>query len=138
MQIVRRFEFDMGHRVYGHGGKCKHPHGHRYTALVTMETGVLNELGMVVDFGDVKTTIGGWIDRVMDHGFCVFREDTGLLEAFSRVDDTKLLIVDFNPTAENLAQWMLDKLRLGEVVPAGVTITQITLFETPNCWAIAK
>ena len=35
-EATRRIEWDMGHRVPEHGGKCRTPHGHRYVAEVTV------------------------------------------------------------------------------------------------------
>tara|TARA_R110002051_G_scaffold24381_1_gene60584 strand:+ start:11935 stop:12351 length:417 start_codon:yes stop_codon:yes gene_type:complete len=136
MKITRRFEFDAGHRVKGHAGKCRHPHGHRYVLELHLVASGLNELGMVVDFGDIKAIVGEWIDRVADHGFIVWDQDTALLGALDNLADSKLWIVPCNPTAENLAA--LFKLKFEELFLDAfdhVTISGVTLHETPNCRA---
>ena len=52
-----KIEFDAAHRVIGHQNKCRYLHGHRYVLEVTAVSNVLNSIGMVVDFGFLKTKI---------------------------------------------------------------------------------
>ena len=52
--ITKKLEFDYGHRVLGHEGKCRHLHGHRGVAEVTVYAPSLDNLGRVVDFGAIK------------------------------------------------------------------------------------
>ena len=59
---TRKLEFDAAHRVMEHESKCRHLHGHRYVAEVTVATSELDGLGRVLDFGLLKTELGGWID----------------------------------------------------------------------------
>ncbi len=44
-KISRRIEWDMGHRIPDHQSLCKHPHGHRYVAEVTVEGLVIETEG---------------------------------------------------------------------------------------------
>lgn len=145
MRITRKFEFDAGHRVHGHQGKCRHLHGHRYSALVTIHSLNLNELGMVLDFGDIKTIIGGWIDANWDHNLILFWEDP--LARMLKNTQTTLTpsqrdgicagkepyIMQCNPTAENMAAELYYKIK--PLLPTILTIPSIELFETPNCSA---
>ena len=136
MQITRRFEFDAGHRVHGHGGKCKYPHGHRYRLDVTVEAPELNDLGMVIDFGDIKSSIGQWIDDNVDHGFIVWSGDPCLGDALRSLEDSKVIQVHGNPTAEFLVVWLYEKLRpVLQEAAKDVKMTKLVLFETPNCSA---
>ncbi|MFM8407908.1 MAG: 6-pyruvoyl trahydropterin synthase family protein, partial [Pirellulaceae bacterium] len=32
LSLMRRISFCAGHRLFGHGGKCEHFHGHNYVA----------------------------------------------------------------------------------------------------------
>ena len=43
---TRKIEFDYGHRVFKHGSKCKHIHGHRGVIEVTatLEQGLIYRL----------------------------------------------------------------------------------------------
>ena len=65
--ITRKFTFDAAHRLINHKGKCANLHGHRYVAEITLQAKQLDELGMVVDFSEVKRIIGDWIDHRWDH-----------------------------------------------------------------------
>lgn len=67
MECTRRIAFDAAHRVVGHNFKCKYLHGHRYTLEITAKTAELNEMGMVVDFGELKQIMKTWIDKNFDH-----------------------------------------------------------------------
>ena len=58
-KISKEIEFDAGHRVPKHDGKCRSPHGHRYRVRVTCKGYVIedpnsSDNGMLVDFGRLK------------------------------------------------------------------------------------
>ncbi len=77
--ITKVLRFDAGHRVLGHGGRCRCLHGHGYLVEVSVRAKQLDELGMVIDFGCVKEQVGGWIDRHLDHNM-ILHPDDPLLE----------------------------------------------------------
>lgn len=52
--ISKDFTFAAAHRIPDHPGKCRHLHGHNYTVRVQLTATVLDELGMVIDFADLK------------------------------------------------------------------------------------
>jgi 6-pyruvoyltetrahydropterin/6-carboxytetrahydropterin synthase len=135
---TRKLEFDAGHRVKGHEGKCKHPHGHRYVVEVEACASQLDEIGRVVDFGAIKQVCGEWLDNEFDRRFIVFVEDTEMIAALEAVPDSNHRVVPFNPTAENLAEFFLVSFRgLMHVRGAGIEIVSVTVWETPNCKAKA-
>lgn len=129
---TRKFGIDCGHRVLGHKGKCRYPHGHRYTVEVTVEAPELDNLGMVMDFGDIKEQLGRVLDSY-DHGFIVYEKDRQLIDALGGLDDVRLCVVEVNPTAENLAQLWAEEMQ--DVCK--VTIQKVKVWETPNCYAEA-
>lgn len=129
---TRKLEFDAGHRLMKHESKCRNVHGHRYVVEVTCATHALDEVGRVIDFGDIKSIVGGWIDEVLDHGFVV--QDADPLLAALRADATKHIVVPFSPTAENLVEFIaLNAQSL--LAPRGIKVEHVRLFETPNGWA---
>jgi 6-pyruvoyltetrahydropterin/6-carboxytetrahydropterin synthase len=129
--LTKEIEFDAGHRVPGHGGACKNPHGHRYRVLVTVQ-GIPQPDGMVVDFGIVKRLLTEHVHDVLDHGMIVWKNDIHLLEAVSR-HGWKVYIFDKPPTAEHIAEWCYGQLvdRLGE----GLVLESVTVWETPTSTA---
>src|SRR5262245_31920288 len=48
--VARAISFCYGHRLLDYDGKCRHLHGHNGKAVITLEAGELDRLGMVVDF----------------------------------------------------------------------------------------
>lgn len=127
--LTTRYEWDMGHRLPSHNGKCRRLHGHRYTAEIDV-TGPLMTLGpsmgMVVDFYVLKkaidAAIGHWDHRTMLHEEDPLRLDDE--------DDTGVLRVSFVPTAENIAREVMRVMRM-----QGLNITRVRVYETPNGWA---
>lgn len=143
--ITRKLEFDAGHRVLKHESKCKHLHGHRYVAEITVAGQELDSLGRVIDFGVVKQVVGGWIDKVWDHNLILHPNDP-LLRALDGIRGADSLLVeeilggkepfvlDSNPTAENMSR-VLFEISDELLRPYDIKVVAVRLFETPNCWA---
>jgi 6-pyruvoyltetrahydropterin/6-carboxytetrahydropterin synthase len=132
--ITRKIEFDAGHRVLGHEGKCRHLHGHHYVAEVTVEGAELDSLGRVIDFSILKQRVGGWIDENWDHNFLVHPEDPLRTIRTGKVFAGRELYVmlNGNPTAENMAAELFE---VATMLLPELKVTHVRLYETPNCWA---
>lgn len=130
--ITRRFQYAMGHTLHQHEGACAHLHGHNYVALVTVESDVLDSVGRVIDFSVIKQLVGDFIDNEYDHRFLVNQADDRA-EGLVALDPT-VRVVDFNPTAENLAEELLHAAQTA-LSPLGLDVTKITLWETENAYA---
>lgn len=139
--MTRKFEFCAAHRLLEHKGKCRFIHGHNYTAIVTL-TGPTNELGVVCDFGDMKDTIGRWIDEKWDHNI-ILHEDDPLLKnqtivgGLSPVEDVfadrEPFVMNCNPTAENMAAELARVVNL-HTAPS-LKLLGVTIRETERCSA---
>lgn len=129
---TRVLEFDAGHRLLKHEGKCRHVHGHRYRVELTCQATCLDEVGRVIDFGVVKAVVGGWIDENLDHGFIAQHGDP--VADHLRELGSKLYMVPFSPTSENLARFVGERAT-GLLSPHGVEVTAVKLWETPNCYS---
>lgn len=82
--VSKRMEIAGSHSLrLPYRSKCENLHGHNWVVTVYCKSEVLNKDGMVVDFADIKEMIHG----TMDH--------KNLNEIFN-----------FNPTAENIAEWI--------------------------------
>ncbi|MEJ2343767.1 MAG: 6-carboxytetrahydropterin synthase [Gemmatimonadales bacterium] len=134
MTCTRALHFCAGHRVLGHEGKCAQPHGHQYKAEVTVR-GALDAIGRVIDFSCIKDCIGAWIDANWDHAFIVGMEDHELLDALGRVDGSRVFTMPHNPTAENIADFLLSVCM--HELPSNVRADHVRVWETPNCYADA-
>ena len=114
---IRRYvETDTGHRVPNHKSKCKHMHGHRYRWEAEIEGDVVtqkgvSEEGMLMDFSDISDILTIHIHDVVDHAFVVYQGDDLALSALKMMgDEHRTVIVDFIPTAENLAKWAFEQI----------------------------
>jgi len=129
----RKLEFDSAHRVMLHESKCRNLHGHRYIAEITAISSDLDELGRVIDFSVLKSLIGGWIDEYWDHGVILNMRDKDLI-SFCSDNNWKVYWIDGNPTAEVLSEYLYHKSN-ELLLPTGIEVSHIKLYETPNCWS---
>ena len=90
LTIMRRIKFCAGHRLYQHGGKCEHFHGHNYVAEIFVTSEEVDSVGRVLDFADLKSRTKGWIDDHWDHSFLVFERDTNAIAALEMVAPQRL------------------------------------------------
>lgn len=143
--ITKIIEWDMGHRVPNHKSKCRNLHGHRYRLEVTVtgelcsEEGSSSE-GMVIDFGDIKKLMTEKVHDVFDHGFMVYREDLyrPILQQILDTDPGhRIIVVDFIPTAENMAKhiWKILEESIEKEFDYKLHVFKVRLYETPNSWA---
>lgn len=135
LTCTRRIEFDAAHRVMEHEGKCKHLHGHRYALEATFAARELDTLGRVVDFGVIKELLGNWINEHWDHATILYERDKPLGNAIESHTQQKIFYLPSNPTAENMADYLLHSVfpKLFGNLP--IACTRIRLYETPNCYA---
>jgi 6-pyruvoyltetrahydropterin/6-carboxytetrahydropterin synthase len=122
-------------------------------------TGV-NELGVVIDFSIIKERIGGWIDANWDHAIILHTDDhcmEAALAAFNSrneaqgggpghaaqlvpnditPDRLRIFRMDSNPTAENMAAFLLNIVG-PQRLSTDIILIQVTVWETENCHATA-
>lgn len=85
--VSKRMEIAGSHHLnLSYESKCSNLHGHNWIVTVCCKSEELNKDGMVIDFKHVKDKIHGLLDH------------QNLNEIF-----------DFNPTAENIAKWIVDQ-----------------------------
>lgn len=129
---VRFHDISVGHTVTGHESKCAHLHGHNYRIhfKIAAKTG-LDAVGRVLDFGVIKSILCEWLERNWDHKFLINRDDDRA-EALSALDLTGVVLVDWNPTAENMAEFLLKELG-PKILPDHVELVWVKVEETYKC-----
>jgi 6-pyruvoyltetrahydropterin/6-carboxytetrahydropterin synthase len=132
---TRRIQFCAGHRLWKHEGKCAHLHGHNYVVLFQAKAPELDSVGRVIDFQYLKTVLGSWIERNWDHGFILCRHDREACAVLETIPGQKLYFMDCNPTAENMASYLLNTIAPKQLAGTSVEITKVILWETENCFA---
>jgi 6-pyruvoyltetrahydropterin/6-carboxytetrahydropterin synthase len=136
VRAVRRIQFCAGHRVFRHESKCRNLHGHNYVAFLhAVAPSGLDPIGRVIDFGVLKQKVGGWIEDNWDHGFIVWREDEEAIRAAKQVTDQRLFVLPANPTAENLAIELIERIAPAVLQGTGISIAKVVLWETENSFA---
>ncbi len=106
--VSKEFKFDAAHNLTRYHGKCEKLHGHTYKLRVTLK-GLRNEDGMVYDFVELKKIVNDVVISKLDHSY----------------------INDFieQPSAENIAVWIWDKL-FKILNGKTYSLYEITLWET--------
>ncbi|HBV21467.1 MAG TPA: 6-carboxytetrahydropterin synthase QueD [Nitrosomonas sp.] len=144
MLITRKLEFDAGHRISTHNSQCRHLHGHRYVIEITLSGNIISEKGvaqqgMVMDFSEVKRIAKSALVDKWDHAFLVYSGDTPVLQFLQSLKDHKTVVLDVQPTAENLAVIAFSILdeAYQDIYGNHLQLELVRLFETPNCWADA-
>ena len=110
LTIMRRIKFCAGHRLHRHGGKCEFFHGHNYVADFYVTGDEVDDVGRVIDFADLKRLFKGWLDEHWDHGFVLNQADENGLAAVKIVEPCKYYVLPYNPTAENMAIYLLHEV----------------------------
>ena len=131
MKIAKEFNWEMGHRLPEHFGKCKNIHGHSYKMLVEIEGDVM-ENGMVMDYYHLRDAIDPIIEK-MDHAFLVYKEDAGVIDFLERMN-SKRVIVDFQSTVENITRYFLNEIKKTKL-PSNIRKIKVRVCETPDDYA---
>jgi 6-pyruvoyltetrahydropterin/6-carboxytetrahydropterin synthase len=136
VEAKRYHDICCGHRVVGHEGKCKNLHGHNYRFHFTLRAkvatiGEVDEIGRVIDFSVIKTTLCEWLERYWDHKMLIWEKDPFAFELGS-IDPT-VVIVPFNPTAENIAEFFVEKVAPTLLASYRAFLNEIEIEETRKC-----
>lgn len=131
MKIAKEFTWEMGHRLPFHDGKCKNLHGHSYKCIIEL-TGEPDKNGIVLDYYDLKKIIDPILDD-MDHAFMVWKSDKELIEALAKLN-SRMILVDFQTTAENICIYLLNKIKLSKL-PDNINALKVRVLETENTYA---
>lgn len=113
MKISKDFEFAAAHQLLlPYDSPCARVHGHNYKLKVTVQ-GHINDVGMIIDFKELKTIVNEEIISVLDH--------QDLTDFFSEY------VGHINATAEIMSAWIYKKLK-----PRLPNIDSVTLWETTD------
>lgn len=134
---ARFHDFCAGHRVVGHEGKCKNLHGHNYRVHFICTGKSLDNVGRIIDFSSIKVRLCDWLEINWDHKMLIWEKDYiyGHLAGL----DQSVVRVPFNPTAENMANYLLHTI--GPKVLADVKdvkLIEVIVEETRKCSATAR
>ncbi|MBQ4502069.1 MAG: 6-carboxytetrahydropterin synthase [Alistipes sp.] len=139
IRLTKEFSFESAHALWGYDGKCREIHGHSYRLFVTIKGEPISDeqnpkLGMVMDFGELKSIVAREITDRLDHSFVMRRTEQAeaLAEAMGS-QFTNVVLVDYQPTCENM---LIDfAARLKAALPKGIILHSLRLHETATSYA---
>ncbi|MFD2925134.1 6-carboxytetrahydropterin synthase QueD [Halobacillus naozhouensis] len=118
--VSKEFTFDAAHHLHCYEGKCKNLHGHTYKVIFGI-SGYVDDIGIVIDFGDIKTIWKEQIEVHLDHRY---------------LNDT---LPQMNTTAENMVFWIYEKMDQALNNQRDDLRTEfVKLYETPTSYAEAR
>jgi 6-pyruvoyltetrahydropterin/6-carboxytetrahydropterin synthase len=110
-------KFASAHQLREYKGKCENLHGHSWKVQVVVKAQSLNQLGLAMDFTDLKRLTNEIVNS-LDH---VCLND---LPPFA----------DINPSSENISRWIFESLK-NKVAVYSVTLKAVTVWESETASA---
>lgn len=139
--IERYHDISMGHRVFGHESKCAHFHGHNYritfTCTADPNVAALDNIGRIIDFGVIKEKLCMWLEDNWDHKFLMWKQDPDYSVLYT-LDPNGVVAVDFNPTAENMAEYLVNTIGPKQLQGTWIRVINCKVEETRKCSASFK
>jgi 6-pyruvoyltetrahydropterin/6-carboxytetrahydropterin synthase len=114
-EVMIERNFSSAHQLRGYRGKCENLHGHNYKIEIYARGRELDNIGLLVDFGELKTAADEVV-QYLDH---------------RNINELPPFDVELNPSAENLARYILERVasRVGD---ERVQVYKVRCFETPT------
>ena len=116
-EIVVQSHFSAAHSLKGYPGNCARTHGHNWIIEVYVRCRELNEIGIGIDFRDIKRNVEAVLEG-LDH------YHLNDLQPFR----------DQNPTSENIARYLYKELG-ARLNTEAVAVSRIKVSETPGAGA---
>ena len=111
--------FEAAHRISNYPGKCSRLHGHNWKVEVLVQGSKLDQLGMLIDFRELKQQVNEVILE-LDHHYL------NELPAFQTM----------NPTAENIAKYFYTKLQA--IINQEVHVQSVKVWESDHSAALYR
>jgi 6-pyruvoyltetrahydropterin/6-carboxytetrahydropterin synthase len=109
--------FSAAHQLKMVAKKCENLHGHNWKIEVCVGGQALNDAGVLMDFGEIKTHLSEIMDR-LDHKFL------NELDYFH----------DGNPSSENIAQYIAGSLQ-EKIDGSTKKVSRVTVWESDTACA---
>jgi 6-pyruvoyltetrahydropterin/6-carboxytetrahydropterin synthase len=114
-EVMIERNFSSAHQLRGYKGKCENLHGHNYKIEIYARGRELNNIGLLVDFGELKEAADE-IVRYLDH---------------RNINELPPFDAELNPSAENLARYILERVAAA-CGDERVRVYKVRCFETPT------
>lgn len=108
--------FSSAHQLRGYKGKCENLHGHNWKVLLTVKGEILNEIGLLIDFHDLRKMLKETL-ALIDH--CNINETVHFKST--------------NPSSEELAKFIYLQMESQLEKEKTVSVKTVTVFESEKC-----
>jgi len=145
--ICKTFEFESGHILSKHSGKCRFPHGHSRRVEVVIAADRLDGNDMVCDFQAIKQLVKPLLDN-WDHALCLNTQDPNFGFYSATYGDRIVAFAGTDPTSEVMVKRIFDTVKrklaeaassvpsaTGHAIAPAVRIERVRLTETTSSWA---
>ena len=114
-EVMIERNFSSAHQLRGYKGKCENLHGHNYKIEIYARGRELDNIGLLVDFGELKMAADE-VTQYLDH---------------RNINELPPFDAELNPSAENLARYILERVaaRVGD---ERVQVYKVRCYETPT------
>jgi 6-pyruvoyltetrahydropterin/6-carboxytetrahydropterin synthase len=116
-ELMIELQFSAAHQLRGYRGKCEALHGHNWRVQVTVSSDKLNDIGIAIDFHDLKA-ISNEVILSLDHSF--------LNEVFP--------FTEINPSSENIAKWIFESIKK-KIEGETCNLSSVTVWENETASA---
>jgi 6-pyruvoyltetrahydropterin/6-carboxytetrahydropterin synthase len=114
-EVMIERNFSSAHQLRGYKGKCENLHGHNYKIEIYARGHELDNIGLLVDFGELKSAADEVV-QYLDH---------------RNINELAPFDEELNPSAENLARYILERVS-ASVGDDRVQVYKVRCFETPT------
>ncbi len=113
-ELTIESHFSAAHQLREYKGKCEKLHGHNWRVQVTVSSETLNEIGIAMDFNELKKIANECVSA-LDHSF--------LNDVFP--------FTEINPSSENIAKWLYDTIKK-RVAGKNTSLASVTVWESES------
>jgi 6-pyruvoyltetrahydropterin/6-carboxytetrahydropterin synthase len=114
--LTVRTSFAAAHRLREYEGNCERLHGHNWRVEVTVESRVLDDRGIAIDFRAIKAHLADLLSR-FDHKY---------------LNDVAPFDV-LNPSSENLARHLFEEME--RKIPPSAAVSRVAVWESEDARA---
>lgn len=117
-EVMIEMGFSSAHALRGYQGKCENTHGHNYRVEVYVRGERLNNIGLLIDFKDLKAATKKVVDY-LDH---------------KNINELPPFDTEVNPSAEEMAVFFLQEVGR-QINDDRVQVYKVRVWETDTCVA---
>lgn len=114
-EVMIERHFSSAHQLRGYKGKCENLHGHNYKVEIFVRGRELDNIGLLVDFGDLKRAADEVVNY-LDH---------------RNINELPPFDEQLNPSAENLARYFLEQVSEA-IGDERIKVYKVKMYETPT------